>query len=116
MSLTRLKLPDPNSRMSIIHAMPCVACVIEKVEQPSPTTAHHIVAQSYRRLSGGHDSSLPLCRHHHLGEPRPGFTKTEMAAIYGPSLAENKREFVRRYGTERALLAMVDSDICGKKL
>lgn len=95
-------------RLDIIHRMPCLACAQEGCSQPSKTEAHHIVDKGYRKHSGGHQSTLPLCGWHHRGEPISGDSCSEMTAYYGPSMAKNKRSFVKRYGTERELLARTD--------
>jgi len=85
-----------------------MACVYEGVSQPSKTEAHHLVDRGYRKHSGGHDATIPLCAWHHRGLQRDGWIKAEMTAKYGPSLALKKREFVLMYDSERELLAMVN--------
>jgi len=70
---------------------------------------HHIVDKGYRRHSGGHDATLPLCSWHHRGVNAFGFTAAQMTADFGPSLALSKREFVRVFGTERQLLETVNA-------
>lgn len=99
------------ARLDAIHAMPCIACEILGGLCCGKTEAHHIVDNGYRRLSGGHSSTLPLGRYHHRGEPRDGMQEYEMESIYGPSLKLNKKAFVTRFGTERELLAKVDAQI-----
>jgi hypothetical protein len=105
-----MKVMD-QKRLDAIHKLPCMACVQEGVFQPNRTTAHHVVSQSYRRLSGGHSSTIPLCEHHHLGTPLPDMSKSEMAMVYGPSLALNKRAFTAKYGSERELLERINAVI-----
>lgn len=95
-------------RLDRIHRLPCMCCVVEGVAQPFPTRAHHLVDKGYRKHSGGHDATLPLCDWHHQGFQREGWIKAEMTAKYGPSMALSKRRFVDRYGSERELLAMID--------
>lgn len=98
------------SRLDAIHSMPCCACRLEDVSQPSKTEAHHLVDKGYRIHSGGHDATLPLCGWHHRGDVRgcqvlcnpPTMANAEKA--YGPSLAMNKKAFVAKYGSERELL------------
>lgn len=98
-------------RLDAIARLPCLACVQEGKLQPNRTEVHHIVDKGYRRLSGGHDSVLPLCGFHHRGvlpaHPRMRLSTAE--ATYGPSLALAKRAFVARYGSERELLAKVNA-------
>jgi hypothetical protein len=73
-----------------------------------PTEAHHLVDKGYRIHSGGHMATLPLCRWHHRGEPLEGWKISLMLSQCGPSLALHKRDFVKRYGSERELLAKVN--------
>jgi hypothetical protein len=96
------------ARLDAIHDMPCCACVIEGIDQPNPTEAQHLVDKGYRKHSGGHMATIPLCGWHHRAEPLMELTRREMGIIYGPSLASSKRAFVAMYGTERELLAITD--------
>jgi hypothetical protein len=99
-------------RMERIHAMPCVCCwMLRVIPLCGKTEAHHIVDGGYRRLSGGHQSSLPLGAFHHRGEPPEGLTISQATAFYGPSLALQKRAFIQKFGTERELLAIVNERI-----
>lgn len=91
-------------RLDIIHRLPCLACVQQGCNI-GPTEAHHIVDKGYRKHSGGHQATIPLCEWHHRGEPRLGYMASYMTTMFGPSLARNKRAFISKYGTERALLA-----------
>ncbi len=90
-----------------IHALPCICCKIERVDQAFRTEAHHIVDKGYRKHSGGDESRLPLCGWHHRGICEDGKTSSIMLFEYGPSLALNKKRFVATYGTERELLARI---------
>jgi hypothetical protein len=97
-------------RLDAIHALPCVACQIDGyLTQCGKTEAHHIVSNGYRRLSGGHAATIPLGAFHHRGEPLPGYTKSQMSFIFGPSLTLNKRAFIGKYGTELDLLKRVNA-------
>lgn len=87
-----------------VHALPCCACVIERILQPSRTEANHLVDKGYRIHSGGHMATIPLCGWHHRGELLYPHTSKEMHFLYGPSMARHKREFIARYGSERKLL------------
>lgn len=90
-----------------VHALPCICCKIECVDQPFRTEAHHIVDKGYRKHSGGDESRLPLCGWHHRGICEDGKTSSVMLFEYGPSLELNKKRFVATYGTERELLARI---------
>lgn len=97
------------SRIETIKRMPCIACLKNLNHKIIyPTEAHHIVDMGYRRLSGGHQATLPLCRWHHRGEPIAGLGNTETERQCGPSMFHTKKAFVKRYGTERELLAEVN--------
>jgi hypothetical protein len=103
-------------RLDALSRMPCIACLLEGAGtvQPNRTEIHHLVDKGTRELSGGHDSTLPLCVWHHRGVPRGKATAREMATAYGPSLALQKRAFNARYGTERELLARVNARLSEK--
>lgn len=94
-----------------VHALPCICCVIEGVDQPFRTEAHHITDKGYRKHSGGDESRLPLCTWHHRGICRDGLTGSRMIYDYGPSLALNKNRFIETYGTERELLARLEASV-----
>lgn len=98
-------------RLDRIHAMPCYACTIEELAQPLRTEAHHIVDKGYRRLSGGHSATVPLCSWHHRGKLLYPHTAKEMHFLYGPSFARTKREFIARYGSERKILEKTDEHL-----
>ena len=98
-----------------IHAMPCIACVLDGyTTQCGKTEAHHLVDKGYRKHSGGHFATLPLGAWHHRGEPLSGYTKSQMGLIFGPSFAVSKRQFVGKYGTERDLLKRVEAMLTRK--
>jgi hypothetical protein len=97
------------SRLSRLKAMPCIACGELGVD------VHHIVDKGYRKHSGGHMATIQLCPWCHRGQPAWGVPVSQMMLIVGPSLALNKREFVKRYGTERELLAKVNEILEGRK-
>lgn len=109
------------ARLDAIHAMPCIACEMEAerakkrreppLNQPLRTEAHHIVDKGYRKHSGGHSATLPLCGWHHRGELAYPLSSGEMLFLHGPSLQGHKRAFVATYGTERALLEKVDEKL-----
>lgn len=105
------------ARLDAIHGLPCCACRLEGVAQPSTTEAHHLVDKGYRIHSGGHDATIPLCGWHHRGDVHgcqvlcnpPTMANAEKA--YGPSLALNKKAFKAKYGTERELLEQTDAEL-----
>lgn len=107
-------------RLAAIHDMACIACVKEAkrdpkrmfpYSQPLPTEAHHLVDKGDRAKSGGHQATVPLCSWHHRGEPKFDMRPSEMRFEYGPSLELDKPAFVKRYGTERELLAEINEKV-----
>jgi hypothetical protein len=107
------------TRLDALHDMPCIACEMEsefakkrgelRLGQPSKTEAHHIVSKGYRKHSGGHSASIPLCSYHHRGELKYPLSSKEMRFLHGPSFARSKKDFVATYGSERELLAIIDA-------
>lgn len=91
--------------MGKVAAYGCVACQI-RLGVHEPTTVHHIT-DCGRRM--GHLFTIPLCPWHHQGYVKPGKTSAKMEAIFGPSLAKNKTDFERVFGTELELLERVRS-------
>ena len=79
----------------------CVCCRIEGDGHRDPDI-HHIV-EGGRRL--GHQYTLGLCPYHHRGIQPDSFI------YHGPSLADGKRPFIKRYGTERFLLEYVNGQL-----
>lgn len=98
-------------RLDIIHRLPCLACVQQGVPQPSPTQAHHLVDKGYRKHSGGHQATIPLCAWHHVGEPVMDETATDMKVLFGPSMFHHGKLFTKVYGTQRELLARTNAVI-----
>ncbi len=97
-------------RFSRLQEIGCIACLKEGLGHVPPDV-HHIVDKGYRRLSGGHAATIPLCPYHHRGVPPSGFTEDTAMFAAGPSLALHKKRFIHTYGTERELLAEVDKRI-----
>lgn len=89
--------------MGKVAAFGCIACKL-RLGTHEPTTVHHIT-DSGRRL--GHLFTIPLCPWHHQGIIKYGATGKKMEAVFGPSLAKSKAEFVRVFGTELELLEKV---------
>lgn len=101
------------ARLDAVHAMPCLACELERnmLPQPNRTEAHHLVDKGTRELSGGHMATIPLCGWHHRGELVYPNSSKSMRTLYGPSMKLSKRDFVISYGTERELPAITDERI-----
>ena len=98
------------ARFDALREIGCICCWNYVGAYRTPEI-HHIVDGGYRKHSGGHDATLPLCSHHHQGVPPDGYTVEWANASLGPSLALNKREFIRVFGTERQLLETVNAMI-----
>lgn len=89
--------------------MPCLCCVSEGVSQPFPTEVDHLVDNGYRKHSGGHDATIPLCLWHHRGMCLDGWSAEQMKAHYGPSFYLQGRLAATWYGNKRHLLARVNA-------
>ncbi len=93
----------------LVKQLPCIACEIEGVEQPSPTEAHH---QNLGGLAGqkrlGDDHQVPLCAWHHRGEPPRNTNKSEATYYFGPSLALDSKQFRFCYGQDYQLLELTN--------
>lgn len=95
-------------RLERLAGMRCLACLIQGPPQPFRTEVHHLVDFGYRKHSGGHDATVPLCGWHHRGQCLPGWTGSQMRDRFGPSLALSRREFVGAFYPERDLLEITD--------
>jgi hypothetical protein len=112
----RTTLSRDQRRYEKLIGFGCVACFIAR----NPTEGgkiemHHLVDKGYRKHSGGNQATLPLCAWHHRGEPLIDHTAQWMKFMYGPSMALESKSFAERYGSQRELLAKVDSAISGKR-
>lgn len=99
-------LPPPTKaqkrRMGIIKQdIGCIVCHSRGLGVV-PADAHHILSGG-RRIS--HDATIPLCKLHHDGYDA---ARDGVANMFEPSLADSKRDFIAKYGTELALLAETD--------
>ncbi len=90
-------------RYDALRRIGCLAC--RKQGRYSQIDVHHLVDFGSRKASGGNKASVALCPHHHRNQPPGDMRPSEAYLILGPTLRAHKREFIQRYGTERALLA-----------
>lgn len=95
-------------RYQALHDIGCIACRIKNYTPCGIVTIHHLVDKGYRKHSGGNQATIPLGQWHHQGIPYIDLSLSYMRSKWGPSLALEKREFVREFGSERELLAMVN--------
>ena len=93
-------------RFDRLQRIGCVACLLEDIH--SQCDIHHIVDKGSRRHSGGDEATIGLCPYHHRGVLPDGMSRADAEMMYGPSLALSKRDFVSRFGSERALLLFVE--------
>ena len=94
-----------------LYELGCIACrsfyhVFE------PCQIHHILSGGKRI---GHDATIPLCPWHHMGNVIRWGSVESMEGFRGPSMALNKRAFVKTFGTEKELLAMTNLAIEDKR-
>lgn len=79
-----------------------IGCIISGSSQYD---VHHLV-EGGKRL--GDAFTIPLHPWYHRGVPFEGHDNVDMMAKFGPSLERHKKAFVKKYGTERELLAKVN--------
>lgn len=103
-------MTNDERRFMRLQDLGCICCLKEGYKDV-PVDVHHLVDKGYRKHSGGHRSTLPLCPWHHRGVPPSGFSEDTAVFYAGPSLALHKKRFIQTYGTERELLAEVDARI-----
>lgn len=84
-------------RFRLLQEHGCAAC--RKDGYCQDPDIHHILRGGNRM---GHQYTIPLCPYHHRGINPDG------RMVQGPTLCDNKREFVERYGTEMQLLDEVN--------
>jgi hypothetical protein len=90
-------------RFRLLTEYGCIAC--RKKGLIRYPEIHHLV-EGYRI---GHDATIPLCSWHHRGVPASiDWTKKQTEQWIGPSMAENKAAFTRKYGTEKELLEEIN--------
>lgn len=97
-------------RYDALRNLGCIACHLDGY-LGVPPDMHHLVDKGYRKHSGGNQATLPLCPWHHRGEPPTDFTVAYMHSTRGPSMHWHGKEFTHRYGSQRALLALVNEKI-----
>lgn len=82
-------------RMEILKTeIGCIACKLDGMDYVPPDI-HHIIDGGKRC---GHEFSIPLCPPHHGRIPVVGVL----------SIDKNKRQFIKRYGTELQLLQLTN--------
>lgn len=90
-----------SARSGLVRMLPCLACELEGVQQPSATESHHQNLDQHagqKRL--GDDHQVPLCGWHHRGEPPRNVSKSQATFIFGPSLALDSVQFRACYGSD----------------
>jgi hypothetical protein len=98
-----------SARSADVRRLPCIACEREEVQQPFPTTEHHLNSWGLKGKKRRGDSySVSLCRWHHLGECLPGMSVDDMTHKFGPSWVHDKIQFRSVYGGDDALLMVTN--------
>ena len=91
----------------------CICCHIDG--RYSQGDVHHLTDKGNRRASGGNASTVILCPWHHRSVVPDGHSMSYMRTMYGPSMALERREFEKVYGSQRSLLARVNEMLAGKE-
>lgn len=87
----------------ILRNSGCVCC--RQIGEYRPAEIHHIV-EGRKRL--GQHYVVPLCDWHHRAVPPGDMRPSEATDLLGPSLANGKRPFVERWGTEKELQILAE--------
>lgn len=95
--------------MNAVRALGCICC--RKLGGFALPQIHHVISGG-RRM--GHMSILPLCPWHHQGYPPQGYTDKQATDLFGPSLANGSKPFVRHWGSEAELLDEV-AELLGRE-
>lgn len=91
------------AHLAAVKRLPCIACeLMGCAPQCGATEAHHALSGGRRR---GHEYTVSLGTWHHRGVLLRGWTKDEMTAWYGPSLANGSKPFHAAFGDNEFLLA-----------
>jgi cytochrome c551/c552 len=98
------------ARYDALQRYGCVCCHDEGLPI-GPVDIHHLVDKGNRELSGGNAASIGLCAWHHRGNVPAGHTIASATLAFGPSLRHTSKLFRKIYGTQRELLAKVNSAI-----
>ncbi len=99
-------------RFEALKELGCIACIKTlgiRALHCGPTEIHHLNLggkAGQKRL--GHDFTIPLGPWHHRAVLALGWTSSESARFYGPSLAKQSKAFRERYGSDGELLAEVN--------
>lgn len=89
-------------RMDAIKYGPCLCCKQRKLRSYAPDI-HHLLSGNRRR---GHGFTIGLCAWHHRAAVAEWATRSEMFAMYGPSLADGSKPFHEAFGSDDELLAL----------
>jgi len=116
MKLSSYMTRTEKERITLMLKIGCLACKDERqrLENPSWFTlrpeVHHLIEGS-RRL--GHRYTIPLCPAHHRGqwtEEQRDYWKA-LKIENRPSIAESRKSFYARYGTEHAMWEKVQNTL-----
>lgn len=89
------------ARFDAIKEQGCVACDMRGMSRYAEI--HHLtIGGKHGQKRRGHDYTIGLCPWHHRGEN--SFCDDDPKAIYGPSYAQEPRNFRETFGQDGALL------------
>ena len=92
------------ARMAAIKRMGCIVTRLYFGEY-ADCDVHHLTSAG-RRI--GDHATIGLSPWYHRGVPNGGMTPKLMRDVYGPSLAESRRAFEEKFGTQQWLLEKVN--------
>lgn len=106
-------------RFEALRAIGCFCCAINVEHAAQRLFATGMPCEIHHQNKGGYagqerigdEATVPLCRWHHRGVLKAGFTVDRMAATYGNSLQRSSKKFRAFYGLDADLLARVNERI-----
>jgi hypothetical protein len=102
-----MRKPPTKAESEHMARVASLGCIVTRMNYGAYADAdvHHMTSGG-RRL--GHFCTIPLTPWYHRAAPNIGMTPEHMRSVYGPSLAESRREFEQWFGTELELLEEVN--------
>jgi hypothetical protein len=100
------------ARFSALKMLPCLACEVERVPQPSVSEIHHLNFSGWAgKTRLGDEYTVVLCQWHHRSVQLPGVSRLQMIHKYGPSMPGDKTQFHVAYGSDEQLLENTNAAI-----
>lgn len=102
--LTPAEKKEGKDRMAAIAKGPCIVCYVERSEQLSRTTVHHLIHGRYGTLKNEDRKTIGLCDGHHQGN----FDTSKIALHREPD------RWKQRYGEDHEWMAVQNDLLAGE--